>query len=322
MPPTLTRRGLLKFAAFAATARFSEVMGAGRTWQLGSNTAIEGFGLIEAIRTVREIGFTAIEIHPMGVIEPMPGKFPGFQFDKLDSSVRHQIREALKGFQRVTTHLPYTGLNYMSDSREAREPSIRAVEIAMEATAFFGANLAVLHPQPLPDDSVERMWPEYIRRFRQWGDTARQLKFRIALETGYPRSVHQYLRLIREIDHEAVGATIDVGHQKQYEELVARVKPGQRSSAEGIKAYNDTTNEIALRLGKKLFHLHVHDIDPETWQEHKPFVHNFVDYGRLFATLRKVDYEGVLMFEIGGKGTDQRGYLTDGMRKLNQLMKA
>ena len=146
MPPTLTRRGLLKFAAFAATARFSEVMGAGRTWQLGSNTAIEGFGLIEAIRTVREIGFTAIEIHPMGVIEPMPGKFPGFQFDKLDSSVRHQIREALKGFQRVTTHLPYTGLNYMSDSREAREPSIRAVEIAMEATAFFGAiSLCCIH---------------------------------------------------------------------------------------------------------------------------------------------------------------------------------
>ena len=127
--------------------------------------------------------------------------------------------------------------------------------------------------------------------------------------------------MIREIDHEAVGATIDVGHQKQYEELVARVKPGQRSSAEGIKAYNDTTNEIALRLGKKLFHLHVHDIDPETWQE-RTVRAQFRRLRALFATLRKVDYEGVLMFEIGGKGTDQRGYLTDGMRKLNQLMKA
>ena len=31
--------------------------------------------------------------------------------------------------------------------------------------------------------------------------------------------------------------------------------------------------------------MHVHDIEPDTWAEHKPLVHGFVDYPRLVAKL-------------------------------------
>ena len=43
-----------------------------------------------------------------------------------------------------------------------------------------------------------------IKRFRHWGDMAQQRGFRLALETGYPLSVAEFVRLIREIDHENV----------------------------------------------------------------------------------------------------------------------
>ena len=63
------------------------------------------------------------------------------------------------------------------------------------------------------------------------------------------------------------------------------------------------------RLGPKVFHFHVHDIDPETWVEHKPMVHGFVDYPRLFAKLRQVGYTGALVLEIGGDPAMMPEYL-------------
>ncbi len=293
---------------------------ASQNWQLGANTAIEGYGLIPAIHTLRELGFTAIEIHPMGVPEPRAEKFPGFEFDKLDQAQRSEIRNALEGFQSVTTHLPYTGLDYMSTSGDVRESAVRTVETAMEATAFFGATVAVLHPQPLPEGTLDATWPSYLDRFRRWGDRARKLGFRIALETGYPRSVRDFVRLVKEIEHDSVGATIDVGHQSRYAELVARVKPQERHTPLGIKAYNETTFAIVEGLGAKVFHFHVHDIDPASWKEHQPLSTGFVDYPELFQILRRIRYQGLLILEISGPGTKMKGLLADNKRQLQALV--
>ncbi len=324
-----SRRSLLKLGVCATAAQlFSHgaahgfLLGraASANWKIGANTAIEGYGLIPAIHTVRELGFTAIEIHPMGVPEPRAQKFPGFEFDKLDSAQRREIRKALEGFQSVTTHLPYTGLDYMSASGNVRESAVRTVETAMEATAFFGATIAVLHPQPLPDGTLDATWRSYLDRFRRWGDGARKLGFRIALETGYPRSVRDYVRLVKEIDHDSVGSTIDVGHQSRYAELVARVKPEEKSAPAGIKAYNETTFAIVEELGPKVFHFHVHDIDPATWKEHQPLSTGFVDYPRLFQVLRRINYQGMLILEISGPGTKMKKLLADNKRQLEALV--
>ncbi len=287
---------------------------------MGANTAIDGYELHRAVNTVRGLGFPCIEIHPMGRPEATPGKYPGFEFDKLAASGRQRLKKALSGFRHVTTHLPYTGWNWMSTDAATRDASILAVEKAMDATSYFGARLAVLHPQPLPEGREEALWPSYLDRFRSWGDRARGLGFRIALETGYPRSIREYTRLIREIGHDSVGSTVDVGHQGRYAELVARVRPEDRATPAGIRAYNDTTIQIVERLGPKVFHFHVHDIDPATWQEHKPLLHGFVDYPRLFEALRKTGYGGILMFEIGGPAGEVPGWLHDGKRKMADWM--
>jgi sugar phosphate isomerase/epimerase len=278
-------------------------------WPVGANTAIEGSGLIDAIRTIRDLGFPAIEFHTMGTPGPVRGKYPGFPFDQLSAEWRARIREELRPFRHLTAHLPYTGLNYMVSERDARQ-----VEIAMEGAAHFGATLAVLHPQPV--DSLDSIWPQYLDRFRRWGDRARALGLTLGLETGFPRSIRDYVRLIREIDHPQVGATVDVGHQRRYEELLSRVKPMDRATPDGIRAYNDTTIAIVEQLGAKVLHFHVHDIDPPTWDEHKPLVHGFVDYPRLFATLDKIGYRGILMLEIGGPASELPGHLKDAKKKL------
>lgn len=288
---------------------------------LGANTAITGYGLIQAIDLIRELGFPSVEIHPMGKPERTPGQFPGFEFDRLTGAERRRIRQALEGFREVTSHLPYTDLSTLSRFDPIAEFSRKRVETALEGSAFFGCTLCVLHPQQAAGRSLEETWPEMLRLYRRWGDMAKARNMRIALETGYPHSVRDFVRLVEEIGHSHVGATIDVGHQSRYTELLARVGE-ERSTPAAIRAYNDTTIEIVERLGSKTFHLHVHDIDPETWAEHKPFVHGFVDYPRLLAALSKIGYQGLLMFEIGGDPEEMPGYLRDGKAKLEAYLAA
>lgn len=290
---------------------------------LAANTAMLGFSLTDAVKACRDLGFPAIEIQPMGVPQATPNKFPGFAFDQFPEAGRLALKQQLRGFDRITTHLPYTGLNWMSPDPEHKRRSISAVEEAMRATGYFGASAAVLHAQVLSDNpNGDPPLPnEYLDRIRGWGDLARKLGFRIAAETGYPRSVAGFTNFFQALNHPNIGATLDVGHQKSYRELTARVKPDQKGSPEGIRAYNDINNQLVEQLGPRLFNLHIHDIQPDTWDEHKPLIHGFVDYPRLLASLRKVNYDGCLVFEIGGPGDQIVNNLRTAKAKLEAWMR-
>ena len=288
---------------------------------LGANTAINGYGLFEAIGLLRQLGFQTIEIQNLvGVPEPTPGQFPGFRYEELDDELKSRIKEELQGFELVTTHLPYTGLEYFAPSGERARNGVQAMEVALEATGFLGAKIGVMHPKAGPSMSLKETWPIMIRRIRHWGDIAKERGFRLALETGYPLSVKDFVRLVHEVDHDSVGAAVDVGHQGQFEELTRRVAPENRAMPEGIRAYNDINLELIERLGDKLIHLHIHDIEPETWKEHKPLIHGFVDYPRMIRQLREQNYQGVMVFEIGGRPELMPGYLANGKQKLEQYL--
>ena len=289
---------------------------------LGANTAVTGYGLLEAIRLVQRLGFKTIEVQNLdGVPAPTPGQFPGFRIHETSDEVRAQIKEAISAFDYITTHLPYKGIEYTAPDGEAARAGVRTLESALEATAFVGAKIGVIHPKPAPGLSLQDIWPVMIERFRRWGDVAQQRGFRLALETGFPLSVADFVRLVQEIDHESVGAAIDVGHQGRYRELTARVRPEERGTPAGIRAYNDTNIELIERLGKKLIHFHIHDVEPITWREHKPLIYGFIDYPRLITKLREVRYGGVLVFEIGGPPEEMPNYLTDAKRQLEQYLR-
>jgi len=284
---------------------------------LGANTAITGYDFFEAVELIRKLGFPAIEIHPMGEIAATPGRFPGFEFDRLSSTDKRRMRKALEGFAHVTSHLPYTDLKTFSPFAPIREFSRGRVETALEGAAYFGSELCVLHAEPAPLDET---WNERLRLYRDWGDIAKKHGMTIALETGFPQSVKDFVRLIEAIDHSHVGATLDVGHQRAYAELVAKVPENQKGSPEGIRAYNDTNIELIEKLGDKLLHIHIHDIEPDTWAEHKPLVHGFVDYPRMIAALRRIGYDGLLLFEIGGPPENMPDYLAEAKRKLENWL--
>lgn len=318
-----TRRDLGRWMAGGLCAAISPRLRAGALspTMLGANTAITGYGLVEAIDKLRELGFPVIEIHPMGTPEPTADEFPGYEFDRLDKTQKRDIRKALEGFDRVTAHLPYTDLKTFSRFGPVRDFSRERVEIALEGSAYFGAKLCVLHAEVLEGSRREQTWAERIRLYRGWGDIARRHGMQIALETAFPASVKEFVAMIQEIDHSHIGATLDVGHQARYAELTARVKPEDKGTPAGILAYNDINEELVERLGPKLFHLHIHDIEPTTWAEHKPMIHEFIDYPRLLRKLAEINYKGSLVFEIGGDPAKMPEYLADAKRKLEGYLK-
>jgi sugar phosphate isomerase/epimerase len=284
---------------------------------LGANTAVTGYDFFQAVELIRKLGFPTIEIHPMGVIGATPGRFPGFEFDRLGDDDKRRMRGSLEGFTHATAHLPYTDLRTFSPFGPIREFSRRRVEVALDGAAYFGSSLCVLHAEPA---TLEETWTERLALYRGWGDQAKERGMKIAIETGFPASVKDFVRMIEAIDHPEVGATLDVGHQKSYAELTAKVRPEDRGTPAGIRAYNDTNINLVEKLGPKLFHLHIHDIEPHAWDEHKPLVHGFIDYPRLVAALRRSGYGGLLMFEIGGPAENMPDYLADAKRMLESWL--
>ncbi len=287
---------------------------------IGANPYFPGYGLYRSIGILHGLGFQTIELHPMGSPGARPGVPPGFEFDRMTDAEKGRMKEALQPFRYVSTHLPWVDTPYFSPFGPSHEYGVSRIDTALEATAFVGAEVANVHVQRSAHISLEESWPMLISNFRRWGDIARNHGFRLSIETGYPASVRDFVRLIHEIEHEHVGATIDVGHQKNYTELVARVKPDERGTPEGIRAYNDVTHEIIDQLGPKIFHMHVHDIEPSTWAEHKPLVHGFVDYPRLVAKLRSINYQGLLVCEIGGPVEELTEYFRDAKAKLEEYL--
>ena len=149
----MNRRQFLKGMAFAAAAipvapSHSATVDRSR---IGANTALPGYGLLEAMGALRKLGFEAIEMHPFGTPEAAPGVFPGFQFDTLPSKDRDKIRAALASF-RQTTHLPFQELHFFSVRAHLRVLGTPAAH-RDEATAFLPQQSHVTPPS----------WPE-VRR--------------------------------------------------------------------------------------------------------------------------------------------------------------
>jgi len=286
---------------------------------VGANTAITGWDFFDAVKLLADIGFRSIEIQNLiGTLGATEGEFPGLVYDKISDDDKARILEALKPFDHVTVHLPYPAdMNYIAPEAD---DAIARLKVSLDAAEFLGAKLAVLHPQPSGAD-LYADWDVAVNRIREWGSIAEDKGFQIACETSMPNSVPDLIRFHDEIAHPNVGVTLDVGHQGRFKELES-IAPNQRGAPEGIAAYNDLNIRIVEALGHKLIHLHTHDIEPDTWAEHKPLIHGFIDYPRLIAKLRENRYGGILLFEIGGDADKMPGYLREGKLKMDAYVSA
>ena len=261
--------------------------------QLGVNLAsLADYDLQDAIDTVRKLGFSSIELPAFRGVRHSVGEVPGFWFDELTEDEREELKEALRGFGHICLHAPFVDLPLFTSNPGVREEALDQIRMTLEAAWFLGAEVVTVHANHKTGYSLEEFYGEMVDAFRKLGDFALGCNTKIGIETGYPDRVREYLKLILDVGHEAVGATLDVGHIKAY------LSRNLLDSERGPELFNETLLYITRTLGSVIFHIHLHDLRPGDWRDHRRLGGGVVDWKRFMEVLEGIGYQGPMVFEL------------------------
>ena len=268
-----------------------------------STSSFAGLGFLEALKAARRIGFAGIEILTFTNGSHSVGHLPGVSMLALNPEDRDRALTSVREFKHVTTHLPFYSVYMASKKEEIRNNAMAQLHTAIDDSAFWGASVATLHSLVAPGETYDGSVPVFISALRELGEHAASVHIRLGLETGttgVANTVEQYLNLIREVNHPAVGGTIDTGHEKGYEADLG-ITEAQHTEPIAIERYREVLLRIVDGLGPKLFHFHVDDVNPGMWRDHRTLGTGIVDWKALVARLAKNGYGGVFALELEEK---------------------
>ena len=101
---------------------------------------------------------------------------------------------------------------------------------------------------------------------------------------------------MQEIDHPAVGATIDVGHVR------GCVPRGRWGTPEGIAELNEHITCLLETLGEKVVHFHIHDVRRADFRDHRGLgdtaTNGVIDFPGLVAQVAASNYAGLWILEL------------------------
>jgi sugar phosphate isomerase/epimerase len=298
-----------------------------KTDQLGVNIAsLAGYTLHDAISKLKTLGFKTVELLSFERGRHSQGDLPGFWFGKLSGPEKAELKEALRSFTGITLHAPFADTPLFTYNEFIKREVVRELQESIEAASYLGASLVTIHPNPKRSHRQEEYWDEMIDTFRSLGDYAAPLDVDIGIENmfsldskslltkGFPESPDDYIRLINEINHSAVGANVDVGHFFGYVEQV------HRCTSEGVQRYNSILMKVVTELDGKLYHLHLHDMRETDWREHRAAVgEGIIDFERLFGFLRESRYSRLMTLEL--EEEDKESALIKSKEYLERLIR-
>lgn len=261
--------------------------------------SLPNFSLEDALRKLHELSFAGVEIAVFIENKSKGGDtYPCAVVSELGEEEKRRLKALAQRFQHVSTHLPYgPEMRPIAADPAIRARSRRELHRAIEDSGFWGSRLANIHVLSEPGVGFAEAKVELVELYRELGDHAGRLGIRLAIEITPPYRMAEYLELVRAIDRENVGGSIDTGHMNFYRADLA-VEGAARQTPEGVRRYNDMIVEFMTALGPKLYHLHVDDVRAADWREHFVPGAGILDWPRLLGQLARMDYRGLLAAEI------------------------
>jgi len=251
-----------------------------------------GYSLEEAINKLSDMGFQTLEFLGFDGARHSIGILPGFWFGKLTNAEKENLKRAVSPFQNISIHAPFMSEPLVSYNDEIQKVALRQVKNSIDAIAYLGGSVTVIHVNSKPFFPLYECWDEIVNVCRELGDYAAERKVSVAVETGFPAGVEDFIKLIRSINHQAVGAAIDVGH------VTSSVAVDLRRTTAGVQKFNDNLIEIISTLGDKVFHFHLHDVRARDWRDHRAAGTGVIDFPRIFACLLDSGYNRLMAFEL------------------------
>ena len=269
------------------------------TFTLGVNTAsLAGDTLEDALRTTAALGFEAVELLAYEGATHSQGKLAGVWFHDLDTAGKDRLLRLLEPIPRRSIHAPFTDAPLLTYNKRTRENALAQVKESIDLAAFVGATAIATHANRRNNLPLESFWPELLDVYRRLGDYALShgSGVRLGVETGYPEDVRTLARLVLEIDHPAVGATVDVGHVRN------SVPKDHWGTPAGVQRLNDDLHWLLDALGDKLIHFHIHDVRRADFRDHRALgglpTNGVIDFPRLLAHVDRLDYNGLWILEL------------------------
>jgi len=286
-------------ATATATASAATTATASATFTLGVNTAsLAGFSLEDALRIAADLGFQAVELLAFEGAMHSQGELCGVWFNDLDTAGKDRLLRLLEPFPRRSLHAPFIDAPLLTYNKRTRACAMAQVQETIDLAAFIGAEAIATHANRRNTLPLEGFWPEMLDVYRRLGDyaLAHGDGVKLGVETGYPEDAPSFARLVREIDHPAVGATIDVGH-------VRGCVPKERwGTPEGVVELNDHIEYLLTTLGEKVVHFHIHDVRRADFRDHRALgnleENGVIDFPRLLSHLATSPYAGLWILEL------------------------
>lgn len=201
--------------------------------------------------------------------------------------------------------------SFTSKDKKIREKAVKRCEEGIDITSFLGCDKFNLwlgqdgFDYPFQSD-YKSAYKDLVEGLRKICDYNKNIKICLEYKLREPRT-HLYISsaaktlvLIKEINRENVGATIDVGH-----------------------SFNAGENlgEIISLLDKKLFHLHLND-NYNVWDDDMIVgsVH-FMEYLEMFYWLEEIDYKGYISLDIFPYRENAVGAVRESIEYLKGMLK-
>ncbi|RLE99369.1 MAG: hypothetical protein DRJ59_08050 [Thermoprotei archaeon] len=231
--------------------------------------------LFTALDKAKELGFQSIMAMPYnGRAYHSVGRFATLDFYSLGEDKVSVFLEKLGEFKHISLHQAW--------DNEWKKWIDCAAEIGAEIVTVHAMNGKL---------SLKNYFTERVRHLQEIGDYAQERGLRIGVEND-GGSFRNYIRLIKEVDHPAVGATLDLGHCAYFSEVM-EVKDLRGR----VKLLNEVIGEMVLELDYKVYNLHVHNVNA-SWRDHRSVPDGVIDVRKVIQMLERTGYRGLYVIEL------------------------
>jgi sugar phosphate isomerase/epimerase len=245
-----------------------------------------------AVERAHTLGFQSIELLSVEGSRHSVGLLPGIWFDEMSAEGLERLGVALAPFTHTSVHAPFVDAPLFTYNRRIAQEALRQVKACIAVAGRLGMRAVAVHANRRGQLDARDYWDDMVHVCRELGDTATEAGTVVALETGYPDRYQQFLDLVRQVDHPAVGACVDIGHVAFLQES------GPRGTDDGVANYNRNLIELCRELGPRLVHMHLHDVRKVDWRDHRQLGSGVIDLPALARALSEIDYDGLMQFEL------------------------
>ncbi len=251
-----------------------------------STNAFTRFGLVDALRAIRQAGFAGVEI-----LADVPHAYPAAIDDELIATIRRELdtlglavsnvnANCTFGYWKDAPPEPYFEPSLISPNPDHRRDRIHLIRRTIDFAAAINApNVSITSGRMLggmPPDRAAAQLRESILPLLDYADQ-HNVNIGIECEPGLFLEWAEELRQwIDDLGHPRFGANLDIGHSQVMGESIPQV--------------------VEL-LGDRIWNLHVEDI-PGRKHYHMIPGEGTLDWTALRDALRRIGYQRFLTVEL------------------------